>query len=95
MRYLALLLLVGCERPVLSLAERVVDAGPDAARADADDDSEVDEDVIPCSAAADCPNPRDPDEAVCDLTRGACVECLNDRDCPAGERCDADGDCDD
>jgi hypothetical protein len=98
---LLLLLLGGCEWPVMSLAERVFDAGPDAqapvvdAAADADADADADEDLTPCASASDCPNPRDPDDALCDLARGLCVECLGDGDCAVGESCDADGECDD
>ncbi len=95
-----LLLLCACDAPTLSLAQRGVDAGardagsPDAARAD-DGDAEAEEDFTPCSSAAQCPGPREPNEVLCDLARGACVECLRDADCPPGESCDADGECDD
>lgn len=94
-RFALLLTLAGCEWPAMSLAERVLDAGTDASEPAGDADAQADEDVSPCSSAADCPNARDLDDALCDLARGVCVECLRDGDCPPGETCDADGECDD
>lgn len=80
-------------------------ASPDAALADADaasdararddDDDASDEQLVACSTAAACPPPSEPERALCNVAVGYCVECINDNDCPAGERCEDDGDCED
>ncbi|MET0287241.1 MAG: hypothetical protein ABW352_22340 [Polyangiales bacterium] len=100
-----LLLLTSCDGPMLSLADRSVDASADAAKGDAGDDAraeldgssdadaDIDEDTILCSSAAQCPDPREPDETLCNLTLGQCVECLLDSDCPSDEMCAPNGEC--
>jgi Cys-rich repeat protein len=97
-----LLLLAACDWPTMSLAERIVDAsadggsfdaGADAADARGDADADIDEDIIFCSSAAECPDPREPEETLCNLSIGQCVECLSTANCPSSEMCAPNGEC--
>ena len=49
-------------------------------------------DASGCSDRSQC---TDPDEPLCDVARGRCVECLSDADCKPDELCEIDGECDD